>query len=247
MFAKAIVEVPIECYEPPQHLAAGRPDAGVTPAGLVSRRLFTIRAADSNGERSSASILVKRMYEKRGYATTSLNKYDGSSRITLIASEGENTLGTITIGFDTPTGLLVDDLFCDEVSKLRGAGREVCEFTKLAMDNVVRSKRVLASLFHVAYLIAHRINGIHDLMIEVNPRHVLYYEKMLGFEVMGAEKLNTRVNAPAVLLCLQLSHAKDQIAKFGGKPEFSASERSLYPYFFSAAEESGIIGRLQTP
>lgn len=247
MFANnAIVEVPIESYQMPEHLSAGH-GSDVAGDGMVNRRLFTIRAADSYGERSSANILIKRMYEQRGYHTTSLKKDDGSNRITLIASEGDVTLGTITVGFDSSNGLLVDDLFKEELAKLRGAGREVCEFTKLAMDNVVRSKRVLASLFHVAYLIAHKINGVDDLVIEVNPRHVLYYEKMLGFEVLGPERLNLRVNAPAVLLRLQLSHAKSQIARFGGKPEFSASERSLYPYFFSGAEEVGIVNRIQTP
>lgn len=244
MFTNVLAEVPIECYQPPEHLSIGRPGAGLVREGMVSRRLFTIRAADSSGERSSANILVKRMYETRGYHTSSLKKNHGSNLITLIANEGDATLGTLTVGFDTPTGLLVDDLFHDQISALRTQEREVCEFTQLAMDNAVRSKRVLASLFHVAYLIAHRLNNVNDLVIEVNPRHVLYYEKMLGFEVMGAERLNQRVNAPAVLLRLQLSHARAQIEKFGGKPEFSVSDRSLYPYSFSPAEEAGILARL---
>ena len=38
------------------------------------------------------------------------------------------------------------------------------------------------------------------VVIEVNPRHVRYYERMLGFEVIGPERMNPRVEAPAVLL-----------------------------------------------
>ena len=38
------------------------------------------------------------------------------------------------------------------------AGRDVCEFTKLAVDNMLKSRLMLASLFHVAYIIAHRVN-----------------------------------------------------------------------------------------
>jgi hypothetical protein len=67
---------------------------------------------------------------------------------------------------------------------------------------------------------------------------------MLGFKVLGPQRLNRRVNAPAVLLCLDFEHARDQIERFGGKPEFSLVDRSLYPEFFSVAEEASIVGRL---
>jgi hypothetical protein len=113
------------------------------------------------------------------------------------------------------------------------------------MDSVLGSKRVLASLFHVAYIYAYRVKGFDCLLIEVNPRHVKYYEKILGFKVLGAERMNLRVNAPAVLLCLDFSHTEEQIAKFGGQPLMSSTERSLYPYSFSVDEEAGIVGRLK--
>ena len=218
-------------------------EAGL-PAGAVGRRLLTIRAADSKGQRSKANILVNRMYATRGYHTNSLHKDADSNRITLIAGEGEAIFGTVTIGFDTPPGLLVDQLFRAEADSLRRAGREVYEFTKLAVDHVVKSRRVLASLFHVAYIIAHHLNTFDDLLIEVNPRHVRYYERMLWFVVTGPERLNPRVNAPAVLLSLDLSRARRQIARFAGQAEAAVGERSLYPCFFAPAEEAGIIHRL---
>ena len=245
IFTQTIVEVPVD----PAHalksiLADVHPATSVVPDGAVARRLFTIRAADSFGQRSLASILVNRMYATRGYHTSSLLKSPDSNRITLIAGEADAVIGTITIGFDSPQGLLVDELFRAETDALRHAGRELCEFTKLAMDSIVKSKRVLASLFHVAYIIAHRLNDFDNLMIEVNPRHVLYYQRMLGFEVLGPERLNQRVNAPAVLLSLDLSHARREIEEFGGRQDLAAREKSLYPYFFSPGEEGGIIKRL---
>ena len=69
---------------------------------------------------------------------------------------------------------------------------------------------------------------------------------MLGFVVRGSERTNLRVNAPAVLLSLDLSHARTQIDLFGGQPDLAPAERSLYPYFFSHAEELGIVQRLLT-
>ena len=210
----------------------------------VALRLFKIRTAHTARQRTSANVLIERRYSWRGYDIPEPRPDGELDRITLVASDADKTIGTLSIGFDGPSGLLVEDLFPQEVQHLRNTGRSICEFTKLAMDSVLGSKRVLASLFHVAYLYAYRVKGIDCLLIEVNPRHVRYYEKILGFRVMGPERTNRRVNAPAVLLGLDFAHTEEQIGKFGGRPRLSATERSLYPYSLSVAEEAGIVGSL---
>lgn len=222
----------------------GPPALAELPSDAVSRRCFKIRAAESPREHRSAKSLVDRMYETRGYQTTPLSDEESPNSKTFLASDHNAPVGTLTIGFDSTEGLLVDELFPREVARFRADGLQICEFTKLAMDRRARSPRLLASLFHIAYIYAHRIKALHNLLIEVNPRHVRYYEIMLGFKVVGAKRHNFRVNAPAVLLSLDLCHAQEQIRRFGGKPEMSATERSAYPYFFSAHDEMGIIGRL---
>lgn len=244
MASDTIIGVPLEPQPDLVSLLQGGLEPEAELAGETAR-LFKIRSADSFGQRSSASILINRMYAARGYRTTPLAAEQLPTRITLVASEHEATIGTITIGFDSPAGLHVDDPFAAETRALRAAGRKMCEFTTLAMDSVVRSKRVLASLFHVAYIFAHRMMGFDSLLIEVNPRHVRYYERMLGFKVVGPQRMNARVNAPAVLLCLDFAHAHDQIARFGGQPLHAEHHRSLYPYFLSVADEASIVGRLK--
>jgi hypothetical protein len=189
--------------------------------------------------------LINRRYAWRGYQPARLSEDDSLDCITLIASDEDVTVGTLSIGFDGTDGLLVEELFPDEADRLRRSGRRICEFTKLAMDSLLGSKRVLASLFHVAYIYAYRVKGIDCLLIEVNPRHVKYYQKILGFKVIGPERMNHRVIAPAVLLCLDFSHTEQQIRMFGGQPKLSLTERSLYPYAFSVEEEAGIAGRLR--
>jgi hypothetical protein len=242
-----IIGVPFETPEPLKSLLLDQEAANSMPEGDGGQRLFKIRAADSYGHRSSASILINKMYATRGYTTSGLPAEGAPNRITLMACEHHETIGTMTVGFDTDNGLLVDELFQEQVDALREQGRRVCEFTKLAIDSSVKSKRVLASLFHTAYIYAHRVHGFQDLLIEVNPRHVRFYERMLGFVVKGPERMNPRVNAPAVMLALDFAHAHAQIAKFGGKPQLAETERSLYPYFFSVGEEAGIVGRLRRP
>jgi hypothetical protein len=239
-----IIHVPFDPAHP-LHSLIQDAQPQVDPQGdEVGQPLFQIRAANSYGLRSSASILINRMYASRGYLSSPLAAVQLPTRITLVASAAGATIGTITIGFDSPTGLNADDPFIAETSALRAQGRNLCEFTKLAIDSVMRSKRVLASLFHVAYIYAHRMMHFDDLLIEVNPRHRRYYERMLGFQVRGPLRINPRVNAPAVLLCLNFDHARAQIALYGGRPELGDELRSLYPYFFSEVEEASIVERL---
>jgi hypothetical protein len=208
------------------------------------RRVFDIQVADGGGERGDASLLIDRMYATRGYLSSGLPPGADDDRITLVASEAALTIGTITMGFDNDDGLLVDDLFGEEVDALRAGGLRLCEFTKLAVDAAVRSRRVLASLFHAAYIYALPIKSADRILIEVNPRHVGYYRRMLGFQALSEPRINRRVLAPAVLMMLDLAHARARIAALGGQHDEAAlDERSLYPWFFGAQEERAIIER----
>jgi hypothetical protein len=54
-----------------------------------------------------------------------------------------------------------------------------------------------------------------------------------------------RVNAPAVLLHLDLSYIEQKIATLGGALPPPPGEKSLYPYGFSKEDELGIAQRLQ--
>ena len=223
--------VPIERRKTPHHSDFGQ-------------RVFDIRIADSGHERADASILIDRMYATRGYLSSALPNRAPDNRITLVASEDDSTIGTITMGFDIGRGLLVDQLFGPEVAVLREQGLQLAEFTKLAIDGAARSKRVLASLFHAAYMFAHPIKRADRLLIEVNPRHVGYYRRMLGFERLSDARLNPRVNAPAVLMVLDLHHAQRQIALHGGSHSDGRSPvRSLYPWFFARSHADAILAR----
>jgi len=216
--------------------------ACIAPPSAGSVR-FKIRVANSEGRRRSASYLIQRMYAWRGYKAT--GPQAAPNRVTLVASDGDHALATISIGFDSTDGLLVDDLYHDEIQSLRADKARICEFTKLAVDRNEQSREVLAMMFHIAYMYARRLHRCTDLLIEVNPRHVRFYRAMLGFEVLGPERSCPRVNAPAVLLRLRLEHAQEQLARYGGHRELAATVRSLYPLGFSAEEENGICGRLR--
>ena len=230
----------------PQNLSPLIHDLEQLPEGeRLEEAQFKIRLANTEGRRATASYLVERRYAWRGYQSAPMTK-PAPNLITLAAFDNDRTIATISVGTDSPDGLAVEQLYPTEVAALRSPDVRLCEFTKLAIEASVRSKPVLAALFHIAYIHARRINRCTDLVVEVNPRHVAFYERMLGFCVCGGEKIDSRVGAPAVLLQLELAHAERQIAEVGGHPELAATRRSLYPYFFAPAEEVAIERRLRT-
>ena len=125
---------------------------------------------------------------------------------------------------------------------MRERGYRLCEFTRLAVDKTVASKPVLAGLFHTAYLYAAVIRDYTHAVIEVNPRHVTFYRRALGFEPIGPKRTNLRVNAPAVLLCVPFAAIAEGLERYAGKPLAAGVARSLFPYGFPPSEERGVLG-----
>ena len=221
------------------------PEIDLLPDGINGPRRFKIKSVENDERRRMVESLLRTRYAWRGYKEVSLPTDTSVSKFTLAAVEDETTIGSITVSFDGPQGLSVDGAFRSEVEALRKGGKRICEFVRLAVDPTVGTKRVLASLFHVAYIVSHRIRGYDVLLIEVNPRHVRYYERMLGFKALSEVRMNASVAAPAVLLGVDFSYVMTQIGEFGGQPERMATERSLYPASFSLTEEAGILSRMK--
>ncbi len=207
---------------------------------------YRIRLANTEERQESASVLVNRMYEWRGYKHLSPSSTTDPNRITLITSGNDDeVIGTVSVGLDCPHGLFADQMYHEELEELRSQGRKVCEFTGLAVDPAVKSKRVLASLFQIAILYPFGVFDHTDGVLEVNPRHVRFYEKMVGFTRIGPERICPRVNAPSVLMRAEFSYVAEQTEKYGGLMDKASGEKSLYPYFFSKKDTEGILGRLK--
>jgi hypothetical protein len=212
---------------------------------IVDDDSYGIRLTDTSDGRNTASMLINRMYAWRGYSGDHQPSSD-PNRITLTATDKGDVVGTLSIGIDSEVGLMADEIFKEELDAHRQRGAKLCEFTKFAFDPSVRSKTALANVFHLAVIYARDMHGCTDIVIEVNPRHRRFYERMLGFRKEGELKTNPRVDAPAYLLRVNLQFVTEQIARFGGSwaADGETEERSFYPYFFSPREERGIINRL---
>lgn len=238
-------ELPIATFAAPasvRELCIGECGADGRPDHPLDVQIFHIRMANSARRREAASVLIRKMYGWRGYAFEP-NRFHEANKITLYAETGGMVVGTMSLCLDSPILLPADDNFHDKLDALRAQGRRLCEPSRLAIDKGV-TKRVFASLIHISYLYARIIHHFSDYVIEVNPRHAMFYQRMLGFDDVGALRQCTRVGAPAVLLRLPLEHMGVQIRTWGGRMEQHGEERSFYPYFFAPVDEPGITGRL---
>ncbi len=210
----------------------------------VRQQQFKIRFAASESRKESASLLIRKRYAWRGYAN-SVKLDDSPNRITVLASAHDHLAGTMTLCLDSDLGLPADEVYKDKLDALRARGLRLAEPSNLAIDDKIKEKRVFASIIHLSFIYAYVIHGYTEYVIEINPRHMAFYERMLGFTQIGEERICKRVNAPAVLMHLPLQVMRENIDRYGGMGEAARGVRSLYPYFFSPQDELGITRRLQ--
>ena len=167
----------------------------------------------------AAEELVCRRYSWRGYrigveASSAAPSEDGS-RVVLLAQNAGQLQGTLTVRRDTPRGLLAENAYSDEVQEMRSTGRRLGELVQLAIEEGADWRGALDALVQSAYLVTRVIQGLTDVVIEVNPRHVRFYERVFGFVVAAAERFCERAAAPCVLLSLDLE-------SFGRRLQFAA-------------------------
>lgn len=159
----------------------------------------------------AAEHLVRRRYAWRGYHVALSEDFDAGTPgsegqpVTLLAEERGKLLGTLTVRPDSPHGLLAEESYASEIEQLRREGHRVGELVKLAVEEGVDWKRALDALVQSAYLVTHVVHALTDVLIEVNPRHVRFYQRMFGFMVAAGERICARAGAPSVLLQLEIT------------------------------------------
>jgi len=188
-------------------------------------RAIQIRArlAESPDEIAAAIHLIRRRYAWRGYDMPAEEQdaveeafAPDSRQLVFVATDEGRTVGTITLGLDRRSGLLAEASYADAIQGQRASGEQVCEVTRLAVAEDVESKPVLAALFSLTWAAA-SINGVTQMFVEVNPRHVVFYKRVLGFTIAAEERFCERVNAPSVLLRVDMADLERRLITMNAK------------------------------
>lgn len=216
----------------------------------VVHRLYI---ASERSLRERAYRLAHKVYSSAGYAcgddrNLCLSPYDlDPNTLTLLAVDGEGRdVATVSLVCDSEQGLPCDSIYRNELTPFRAEGRRLVEVTRLAMDGKCPgAKFLLLRLFSFIYIFARRVSDYGDFIIEVNPRHVGYYSRLLDFEQIGEERPCPRVQgAPAVLLRLDLHKAEQQI-EAQRLVQSAPQSRPFYAFVHDAEDEAAIAGFLK--
>ena len=211
---------------------------------------YRIFVAADRGTRERAYTLAHRVYKRAGYvpefsAELCVSPHDASEQtLTLLAQDPSgNDCATISLVFDSEAhGLPCDEIYRAEASELRASGCRLAEVTRLAIDeSCAGAKSLLLHLFNQCYIFARIVRGHTDLLVEVNPRHVAYYQRLLRFTVAGPERPCSRVqNAPALLLRLNFDEIEAAVKGTGCTGGRDAEGRRLHAYPYSKFEEDAV-------
>lgn len=201
-----------------QALRAIRLDDAPLPPAQPPSPDYRLRVAHDAATRERAYRLAYRVYRTSGFADPHpdercVNAYDTRpDTFVLLAEDAEGRpAATVTLVFDAGAqGLPCDEIFAEELAPLRRDARRLAEVTRLAMaPEQAGGKTLLLHLFSAIFVFARRVRRFDDFVIEVNPRHAPFYQRLLGFEPLGPERPCPRVKgAPALLLRLDLAHSE---------------------------------------
>ena len=170
------------------------------------------KLAETKVELEQAFRLVAHCYCEKGY----ISETDPKLRVKVqhalpetaifIGTLGNRVVATSSVFPDTAIGLPADDIFQAELDQLRSQGRRITELGALA-SNLASETNPLQIPLHVlqvirlAYLYGQDYLKADDLIITVNPKHQIFYQKALLFEVISDIKSYPAVNhAPAIAM-----------------------------------------------
>jgi hypothetical protein len=165
-------------------------------------RTIRVGFARERGEFEQAFRLLAAGYRARGYAEPGDQPYRFTPHhvlpdtATAVARDGGTVVATLSLVPDTGLlGLPMEAVYRPEVEALRGAGRRLGEITSLADRDLAPREflRVFMGLIRLTFQ-AHVRRGGDTWVFAVNPRHSLFYRKVIGAEPLGPRRSYASVN-----------------------------------------------------
>ena len=159
-----------------------------------------------------------------------------------VARCGGRVVGTMTLIADSPLGLPMDEIYTDELRRLRDGRGNLAEVSALAMDPQYQASGVPILLRLVRMLVIYAADTVSDLCIAVNPHHAAFYQKAFHFHEIGGLKQYGKVNgAPAIALRLDLALARSLMRELRDGHRMISK---VYEFLFHPANVEAVMTRL---
>ncbi len=154
--------------------------------------------------------------------------------------------GSLGVRIDSVRGLAADDMYRDQLDDLRNGGQKLAELVQISVDMNSVPRRVLAGLFHTAYLFAGTARECDYCVLLANARYADFFYSSLGFDYVGDERVNNRTATPMALLAAHLPTVIEALARVGGRPGLATGDPTLFSHGFSPEEVAGVMKRLKS-
>ena len=206
------------------------------------RETFRIRLAQSGGKRKETGAKRSEALDGPVIPGAELDP----CLFSFLAHHEGKLAGSLAVRVDSPRGLAADELYRDELDALRGGNQRLAELVQVSVDMNSMPRRVLAGLFHTAYLFAGTVHAADYCLLVAAARHADFFYASLGFDYVGDERLNRRTGVPMVLLAAHLPTVLEALARLGGRPGLATGDPTLFANGFSPEEAAGVVQRLKS-
>ena len=229
-------------------------DKQINKSDEYTKPEFTIKIANTLEEREMVFQLAYQIYLEKGFIKKNFSEwliqnYDikNETVILIVLDKNQKLAGSLTLVFSEDGELPAEKIYNQEISNLKLHSKKLVEISRLVVGHQYRnSKDVLCLLINYLMIYSFHVKEYSSLVIQVNPRHILYYKVLLNFDEIGGLKSCPSVqNAPAVLLHLPLDRYQSEINRWNNLNSLTKKERSLYPYFLKPAQEKLVAHYLQ--
>jgi hypothetical protein len=195
----------------PHAAGAGERSAGREGARASVRvprigREIQVKIATERHEFKQAFEILAANYRARGYEAPGEKPYRFTAyhalpgTITVVAVEGDRVVATFSLVPDNSLlGFPMESIYGPEIERLRRDGYRPAEVISLADQGLSAREFVQVLKTMMKLGIHHGLrHGVDSWIISVNPRHSGFYRKVLGFQMLGAQRSYPTVqNHPA--------------------------------------------------
>jgi hypothetical protein len=132
----------------------------------------------------------------------------------LVAYEGDQIVGTISVTKDSPAGLPIDKDYPEPLDELRRRGAQISEIGSLAVVRRCWHSSLMPLLGMAAGRLGFRIHGSTHHVIGVHPKAAAFYRAIWGFRPIGPARHHAELDAPVVGLMHDRSELREHMVRW---------------------------------
>lgn len=197
---------------------------------------FTVRVARTTREYEEAFALVRTAYVFMGIESLTsaplriTDQHVLAESFVLVAHEGDELVGTMTVTMDSAAGLPLDKDYPNELAEQRDLGRRLCEFGSLAIVSRCHHSGVSTLLNMTAIRLARETLAASHVVMGIHPKATPVYRALWGFTPMGRAQEHANLRAPVASMVLALEGLETHLESHYRRP--MATGHNVADHFF---------------